>query len=120
MLQTNPDNPLVQAPPAVTHLWTTPMKQPTAFQPSTRKNRPPGHRSPDMNNEPYNNEYLATQAQLGDLLEEISQRLTRNNIHSLPEPTAHAKLRAPDTFNGSDPQKLDTFILQCSLYITLR
>jgi hypothetical protein len=76
--------------------------------------------SPDTNDEPYNNEYLATQARLGDLLEEISQRLARNNIHPPPEPTARAKPRAPDTFDGSDPQELDTFILQCSLYITLR
>jgi hypothetical protein len=26
----------------------------------------------------------------------------------------------PDTFDGSDPQKLNAFVLQCSLYIALR
>src|SRR6266481_2169763 len=35
-----------------------------------------------------------------------------------PKPTSvpMTKLREPDTFNGADPNKLQTFILQCSLH----
>jgi len=62
----------------------------------------------------------ATQARLLNMLDEISARLGCTNLPPVPQPTTRAKPRAPDTFNGSDPTKLETFILQCSLYIILR
>jgi len=36
------------------------------------------------------------------------------------EPKSRVKPRSPDTFDGSDPGKLDAFIFQCSIYIVLR
>jgi len=61
----------------------------------------------------------ATQARLLNVLDEISTRLGCTNLPPVPQPTMRAKLRTPDTFDGSDPTKLETFILQCSLYIIL-
>jgi hypothetical protein len=40
-------------------------------------------------------------------------------ITATPKPTS-IKPRTPDTFDGSDSAKLDTFIFQCSMYISAR
>ena len=53
----------------------------------------------------------------------LAQTLAAQNVH--PPPTLHppavpvtlpTRLREPDTFNGSDVNKLRVFILQCSLH----
>ena len=53
----------------------------------------------------------------------LAQTLAAQNVH--PPPTPHAptvpvtsptRLWEPDTFNGSDANKLRVFILQCSLH----
>jgi hypothetical protein len=41
-------------------------------------------------------------------------------ISSAPKPSTSIKPRAPDTFDGSDSAKLDTFVFQCSMYISAR
>jgi len=61
----------------------------------------------------------ATQARLLNVLDEISACLGCTNLPPVLQPTMCAKPWAPDTFNGSDPMKLETFILQFSLYIIL-
>ena len=50
----------------------------------------------------------------GDDLIDAITTLTR----SLQPPKARAKpkVKEPDTFDGSDPKKLDTFLTQCGLY----
>ena len=40
--------------------------------------------------------------------------------HAPSEPQPHAKPCSPDPFDGSDSNKLDTFLFQCSIYILLR
>jgi len=36
------------------------------------------------------------------------------------KPKNQVKPRIPDTFDGSDPGKLETFIFQCSMYLAIR
>jgi hypothetical protein len=49
-------------------------------------------------------------------------RLLANNIakSSSSKPKSGVKPRAPDTFDGMDPSKLDTFIFQVSMYVAAR
>jgi hypothetical protein len=42
------------------------------------------------------------------------------NISQAPKPQAKVQQRAPDAFDGTDPSKLDTFVFQCSMYISAR
>ena len=44
----------------------------------------------------------------------ITEELRRRD-RSVPAPKL-AKAKEPDTFNGSDPKKLNNFILLCNLY----
>jgi len=67
------------------------------------------------------------QTQLTDTLHAMTDHLAVLSIPPPPpapptpaEPKSHVKPRSPDTFDGSDPEKLDTFIFQCSMYIVLR
>jgi len=63
------------------------------------------------------------QTQLADMLCAMTDRLAALSIPPPPAPTkpkSRVKPRSPDTFDGSDPGKLDTFIFQCSMYIVLR
>ena len=53
----------------------------------------------------------------------LAQTLAAQNVHPPPTPyapvalvTSLTKLQEPDTFNGSDANKLQVFILQCSLH----
>lgn len=46
-------------------------------------------------------------------LAEVLERLTRKTSSS--PPPRSVKVRKPDPFDGSDPQKLNTFLLQCQL-----
>ena len=53
----------------------------------------------------------------------LAQTLAAQNVHPPPTPhtcaapvTSPTRLREPDTFNGSDANKLRVFILQCSLH----
>jgi len=66
--------------------------------------------------------FLEIQDRLADAL----AALARNTV-SAPapvvtrsDPAPKVKARAPDTFDGSDPSKLDTFVTQCMMYIALR
>ena len=40
-----------------------------------------------------------------------------SKMSSAPKPTNGVKPRAPDTFDGTDPLKVDNFTFQCSMYI---
>ena len=53
----------------------------------------------------------------------LAQTLAAQNVHPPPTPhtpaapvTSPTRLREPDTFDGSDANKLQVFILQCSLH----
>ena len=41
-------------------------------------------------------------------------------ISQAPKPRTKVQQRVPDVFDGTDPSKLDTFIFQCSMYISAR
>ena len=64
------------------------------------------------------------QTQLTDTLRAMTDRLATLSVPPPPpapaEPKSRVKPRSPDTFNGSDPGKLNAFIFQCSMYIVLR
>jgi len=51
-----------------------------------------------------------------------SLELLANKIGSFPgsKPRSAIKPRTPDVFDGTDPSKLDTFIFQCSMYMSAR
>jgi len=42
-------------------------------------------------------------------------RLSRSSRRTNNSSSSHAKVREPDTFNGTDPKKLRTFLVQCEL-----
>ena len=72
---------------------------------------------PDMGGEPNTGGDLAAAIAL------LAQTLAAQNVH--PPPALHAptalvtsltRLREPDTFDGSDGNKLQVFILKCSLH----
>ncbi len=69
--------------------------------------------------------YLRYQGQLTDMLRVITDQLaalsTQPPAHYAPsEPQPRTKPRSPDPFDGSDLNKLDTFLFHCSMYISLR
>ncbi len=69
--------------------------------------------------------YLRYQGQLTDTLRIMTDRLaalsTQPPTHHAPsELRPRVKPRSPDPFDGSDPNKLDTFLFQCGMYISLR
>ena len=51
-----------------------------------------------------------------------SLELLASKIGSLPasKPKSGVKPRVPDTFDGTDPHKLETFTFQCSMYLAAR
>jgi len=65
------------------------------------------------------------QTHLTDTLHAMTDRLAALSVPPPPappapiEPKSRVKPRSPNTFNGSDPGKLDDFIFQCSMYIVL-
>jgi len=63
------------------------------------------------------------QIQLTETLRVITNRLAALSVPPPPAPVeskSRVKPRSPDTFDGSDLEKLDVFIFQCSMYIVLR
>src|SRR6266545_3760409 len=68
--------------------------------------------------------YLRYQGQLMDTLRIMTDRLaalsTQSPAHHAPsKPRPRAKPHSPDPFDGSDPNKLNTFLFQCGMYISL-
>jgi len=62
------------------------------------------------------------QTQLADTLRAMTDHLAALSVPPPPapvKPKSRVKPRSPDTFDGSDPGKLDAFIFQCSMYIIL-
>ncbi|CAA7260667.1 unnamed protein product [Cyclocybe aegerita] len=71
--------------------------------------------------EPTEVRFLWNQMQLTEAI-----HLMARNMSNMPmmqphqELTPRPKLKAPDVFNGTSVQKLDPFLVQCMMYITLR
>ncbi len=71
--------------------------------------------------------YLRYQTQLMDTLHVITDQLTVLSTqstqppanHAPSKPRPHAKPHSPDPFDGSNLNKLDTFLSQCGMYISL-
>src|SRR6266511_470682 len=68
--------------------------------------------------------YFRYQGQLTDTLHIMTDWLTALSTqppahHAPSEPRPHTKPRSPDPFDGSDPNKLDTFLFQCGMYNSL-
>ena len=68
--------------------------------------------------------YLRYQGQLMDMLCVMTDQLAALSTqppahHASSKPRSHAKPHSPDPFDGSDPNKLDMFLFQCGMYISL-
>ncbi len=68
--------------------------------------------------------YLHYQGQLTDTLRVMTDRLTalstQHPTHYAPsKPQPHAKPHSPDPFDGSNMNKLNTFLFQCGMYVSL-
>ena len=77
---------------------------------------------PDTGGEPDTGEDPDMGGDLAAAIALLAQTLAAQNIHPPPAPyaptalvTLPTRLREPDTFDGSDANKLRVFILQCSL-----
>ena len=77
--------------------------------------RPPDDQSDEESPDPYR--YISPESrvllQLSRAIDRLSSRNTRNN--SEPDNSSKAKVREPDTFDGTDPRKLRAFFVQCEL-----
>jgi hypothetical protein len=54
---------------------------------------------------------------LAQALEHLAEKIAR--MPSTSKSKTQVKPRVPDTFDGSDPGKLETFIFQCNMYIAI-
>jgi len=77
--------------------------------------RTPTNQPADINNEdPWENPFLNQPTpNLAEAIMLMTHELTRRE--AAPK-VSKAKMREPDTFDGSDPSKLSNFILLCNLY----
>ena len=103
------NNPFVDQP----NLYRSP---PIREEPTTRNSLP----SSPLSDDSQQGAFLANQKRLTNILESLSDRLTIQHTPQQAPTTSRAKPRAPDVFDGSDQSKIDTFILQCSMYCALR
>jgi hypothetical protein len=55
---------------------------------------------------------------LAQALELLANKIA--GMSSASKPKSQVKPRVPDTFDGSDPNKLETFIFQCNMYLATR
>jgi len=75
----------------------------------------------DDNNNDDNNEFLDATEELDPSLAVFHNlavavnRLSRSSCHTNDSSSSHAKVCEPDTFDGTDPKKLRTFLVQCEL-----
>jgi len=80
-----------------------------------------GPRDDNNNNDNDDNEFLDTVEELDPGLTVFHNlavtvnRLSHSSCHTNDSSSSHAKVREPDTFNGTDPKKLRTFLVQCEL-----
>jgi len=75
----------------------------------------------DNNNNDDNNEFLDAMEELDPSLAVFHNLavavncLSRSSCRTNDSSSSHAKVREPDTFDGTDPKKLRTFLVQCEL-----
>jgi hypothetical protein len=95
-------------------------EQPVREAPTTRHSLPVSPFSDEI----VNGAFAANQERLTDVLAALSQQFSNQSGQPQPQlqqPAApRAKPRAPDVFDGTDPSKVNIFIMQCAMYITLR
>ena len=96
-----PEQPLRHATPGPSHLSPDPAEMPLPHSPIPAPFIPQPHEATPFEEGPN----LAVALML------ITEELRRNR-----DPSAKAKAKEPDTFDGSDPKKLNNFILLCNLY----
>ena len=76
---------------------------------------------PGDDNNNNNDEFLNAAEELGPGLAVFHNlavtvnRLSRSSRHTSDSSSSRAKVREPDTFDGTDPKKLQTFLVQCKL-----
>ena len=89
---------------------------PVREEPTTQYNLP---MSP-LTDDSHHGAFLASQERLTNILESLSNRLSNQSTPQHVPTMSRAKPRAPDVFDGTDPSKIEIFILQCSMYCALR
>jgi len=82
---------------------------------------PDDPRDDNNNDDNDDNEFLDTAEELDPGLAVFHNlavtvnHLSRSSCHTNNSSSSRAKVREPDTFNGTDPKKLQTFLVQCEL-----
>ena len=113
------NSPTPPAGPTGSH--NSPSPQPTdfLFRPSDEpdspeEEAPQDHFLPQEEPEPQG----PGERDLAQALEHLANKIA--GMPSASKPKSQVKPRVPDTFDGSDPGKLETFIFQCNMYLAIR
>jgi len=91
------------------------------FSPEDGPGDDPDDPGDDNNNNDDDNEFLDAMEELDPSLAVFHNlavtvnRLSRSSRQTNESSSSRAKVREPDTFNGTDPKKLRTFLVQCEL-----
>ncbi len=99
---------------------------PIPEEPPTRTHSPNGshhsnhsHQSGAHNDDEYfSEEEPPKDAELANAFKMLAQNISK--MSSAPKSSNAVKPRAPDTFDGTDPVKVDNYTFQCSMYIAAR
>jgi len=107
------------------HCDSTPeCHEPSRFQwfgPEDGPGNDPDNPGDDNNNDDDDDEFLDATEELDPSLAVFHNlavtvnHLSRSSRRTNDSSSSHAKVREPDTFNGTDPKKLWTFLVQCEL-----
>jgi len=91
------------------------------FSPEDGPGDDPDDPGDDNNNDDDDDEFLDTTEELDPSLAVFHNlaiavnRLSHSSCHTNNSSSSRAKVREPDTFDGTDPKKLRTFLVQCEL-----
>jgi hypothetical protein len=96
-----------------------PAENPSAVDPDPEANHN-GDPIPNPDPDPDSDSGSASEDDAPNLA--LSLKLLAKKISKIPQskPSSSIKPRTPDTFDGADPNKLETFIFQVSMYIAAR
>ena len=113
------NSPTPPAGPTGSHYSPSPQPTDFLFRPSDEpdspeEEAPQDHFLPQEEPEPQG----PGERDLAQALEHLANKIA--GMPSASKPKSQVKPRVPDTFDGSDPGKLETFIFQCNMYLAIR
>jgi len=117
-----PKAQLLPERPSASHQSHTPSLQPNFLFPAPGNSEEPRTPEEDEPQDPFLQQEDDPKPGEWDLAQALE--LLANKIAGMPstssKPKNQVKPRVPDTFDSSDPGKLETFIFQCSMYLAIR